>query len=390
MGNITLIRGARQLLTLHGPNGPRRGPDLGNLGIIQDGAILIADGLIREIGTTRRVENLALARQADEIDASGRVVMPGFVDSHTCLVSGPVRSSDHARAVKELSPRTLETVALAALEQAVRHGTTTLEAKSSEIKSLRVHSKLQKRSILLLSTFLLSCVPSESEPADEYLQRVCGHLLALIKRQKLATFADILPGVFTSAQSKRFLTAARQLGFGLKVQSAMQSNAIALAVELGAASVDGCVELTEEDILALAQAPVVATLLPTTSFFLGTDRYAPARSLIESGAAVALATNYNAETSLSQNMQIAIALACMKMAMTPAEAISAATINGAHALRCASTAGSLEIGKSADLLILGIPDYREIAYYFGVNLVELVMKAGQVLVERSEVQWPAN
>ncbi len=176
MRNVTLVRGARQLLTLRGPSGPRRGSDLRNLGLIQDGALLIVDGLIREVGPSRRLENLALAREAEEIDASGCVVMPGFVDSHTHLVAGQARMSDYemrlagasheaiaqagggalalARSIQELSLRSLETLATRALEEAVRHGTTTLEAKSGfglteagEIKILRVHSALQKQPV---------------------------------------------------------------------------------------------------------------------------------------------------------------------------------------------------------------------------------------------------
>lgn len=400
MRKVTLVRGARQLLTLHGPNGPRRGTDLNNLGIIEDGAVLIADGLIREIGPTRRVENLALAREAEEIDASGRVVMPGFVDSHTRLVSGPLRISQQTSPVQELSARILETVAVRALEQAVRHGTTTVEAKSGlgaaesrELKILRIHSKIQRRAPLV-STFLVNSTVPDAEDRDVYLERVCEYVLPLIKRRKLAQFVDIRcePGAFTPVQSKSFLASARALGFGLKLQSGVQpsSSSISVAVELAATSVDGVIEPKEQDISALAQSRVVATLLPGSVFFAGTHRYAPARALIEKGAAVALATSYNPETIPSQNMQMTIALACMRMGMTPAEAISAATINGAHAVRRASTTGSLEIGKSADLLILGVPDYQEVPYHFGVNVVELVMQAGVVLVERSEVKWPVH
>lgn len=391
MQNITLVRGARQLLTLHGPPGPRRGPDLGNLGIIEDGAVLIADGVIREIGPTRRVENLALARQAHEIDVSGRVAMPGFVDSQAHLVSGAIRVSGQSRGIEDLSARTLQTGARRALEEAVRHGTTTIEVKSGvahtragEMKLLRIQSRLKKSPVGVVSTSLVRCEGAQ----------IPASLLPAIKRRKLADFVELHcePGAFSGEQCRQYLASAQMLGFGVKVEagSKSSSSAIRIAIELEGASVDGLAEASEEEILRLAQSEVVATLLPGSPFFAATERYPPARALIEAGVAVALATNYNAATSPSQSMQVAIALACVKMGMTAAEAITAATINAAHAVRRASTVGSLEIGKSADLLILSVPDYREIPYYFGVNLVELVMKSGVLLTRRSEVKWPVR
>jgi imidazolonepropionase len=424
MRKVTLVRGARQLLTLRGPEGPRRGAELRNLGLIQDGAVLVVDGLVHEVGPSRRLENLALARGAEEIDASGRVVMPGFVDSHMHLVGGPARMLDYemqmagatdeqiaqagggalalARVIQESSPRVLGARALRTVEEAVRHGTTTLEAKSGfglteagEVKILRVHAALQRQPVSVVSTFQCTRVSPDYEGRpEEYLERVCTRLLPVLKRRKLAEFAGIgcEEGSFTREQACRYLVAARQLGFGLKVHMGTCSSpgAVALAVQAGAASVDHVVDASEQDARLLAQSQTIATLLPGPVFFLGTQGDAPARLLIDNGAAVALATHYNSETSPSQNMQMMIALACRALQMTPAEAIVAATFNAAHALRRAETLGSLETGKSADLLILRVPDYRELPYHFGVNLVDLVMKSGTVLVERPEVQWPAR
>jgi imidazolonepropionase len=342
----TLIRGARQLLTLRGPSGPRRGADLRKLSIIQDGAVLVADGLIAEVGPSRRVENLALARGAEEIDASGCVVLPGFVDSHIRVVRG---------ATPELSPRALKTLALRVVDEAVRCGTTAMEAKSGDLKTLRLHAALRELPLTVVTTFLAA-----------------ERLLPMVRRHKLADFAEI------GCKDDAILACARQLGWGLKV-----SAGIPLATELGAASVN-VTEATERDAMLLSQSRTIATLSPGVVFQRETDRNPPARMLIDKGTAVALATGVH-----PVNMQTTIALACRAMNMTPAEAIAASTINGAHALRRAESLGSIEAGKSADLAILGVPDYRELPFHLGVNLVKLVMIRGAVRVERSEVKWTA-
>ncbi len=398
MPKAILIRGARQLLTLRGPSGPRRGADLRNLAIIPDGAVLIVDGRIHDVGPSRRLENLAVARQAALIDASGHVVMPGFVDSYTHIASGPTRIRDASatpnlvRSIQELSPRTLQAQALHAVEEALRHGTTTLESRSgfgvaeaNEIKILRVHAALQKRSVPLISTF--------SADAPQDMEWLCSHLLPLIHRRKLAQFASIHccdENGFNPDQARRYLLAAHQLKFGLQLSTGARSSTapIALAVELGIASIGHLLNATPTDAARLAQSPTVATLLPGPVFHLGSTAYPPARMLIDAGVAVALGSGYHPETSPSQSMQMMIALACGHMGMTPAEAVAAATVNAAHALRMGSSIGSLESGKCADLLILDVPDYREIPYHFGMNLVHTVIKNGSVVVERSEVKWP--
>jgi imidazolonepropionase len=402
-----LIRGARQLLTLQGPV-PRRGSDMEKLRVIPDGAVLIRDGLIDRVGPSRSVEAFIEARNAEEISAIGRVVLPGFVDCHTHPVAGPVRTLESGlepppetywKTIQQTSQRTLETQSLRLLEDFVRHGTTTIEAKSGfgmtergELKILRVQAALKRRTSMLASTFTATrWRPSESS-TDEYIEWVCSHLLPMIKRRRLAEFADIHceRDLFSVNQVRRYLSVARQLGFIPKIHAGRAENigAIPEAIRLGAASIDHAVFVSEQDVHYLAESDTIATLLPGPVFFTGTGRYAPARTLIDGGAAVALASNYNPHTSPSHSMQMMIALACRKMGMTVAEAISAATINGAYALRRADRCGSLEKGKVADLMILGISDYREIPYHFGVNLVDMTLRRGQVAYRRSEVRWP--
>ncbi len=430
MPKVILVRGARQLLTLRGPSGPRRGADLRSLGIIQDGALLVSDGLIREVGPSRRIENLALARRAEEIDASGCVVMPGFVDCHTHLAAGPARLMDYeqrlagaggqpvqpegraialARTIQELSFRAVERSALRGLEDAVRHGTTALETRSGlglseagEMKTLRVQSALQKgcAPVPVVSTILCArAAPGFEGREDEYLGWTRSHLLPLVKRRKLAEYAAIRCGEdgcgedgFSAEQALGYLEAARQLKFRLRVEARRGSDsaAIHLATEMGASSVDNVTYAGEQDLARLAQSACIATLLPGAEFHLGTRCYVPARRLIDQGVAVAIASGYHPVTCPSLNMQMIAALACAGMNMTPAEAIAAGTINAAHALGLAARIGSLESGKSADLLVLSVSDYREIPYRFGVNLVDLVMVRGEILVRRSEVRWPAE
>lgn len=422
MTKTVLVRGARQLLTLRGPSGPRRGYAMNDLGLIQDGAVLVRDGLIMSVGPSRRVENLAEARSAVAIDASGRVVMPGFVDSHTHLVCGPSRLTDYemrlagatyqeiagagggifssVRAVRASSTRRLELQARRLLRGFLRHGTTTVEAKSgygldetTELRILRAVAALDHDPLDVIPTYLGAHVvpPEFAGRPNDYIAWICSRVMPLVRKRRLARFVDVFcdPAGFTLEQARHCLTRARDLGFLLKVHADQFSHtgAAHMAVALQAASADHLEYADPVDITTLATSQTVATLLPGSVFHLGLDRYAPARALIEAGAAVALATDFNPGTSPTCNMQMILSLACTRMRMTPAEAISAATINGAHALRCADRVGSIEVAKQADLVFLDVPDYREIPYHFGVNLVSLVIKRGEVLYQQAEVRW---
>ncbi len=407
-----LVRGARQLLTLRGPTGPRRGAGLSDLGLIHDGAVLIQDGVVLEAGPSRRVENLSAARDAQEINAAGRVVMPGFVDSHTHLVCGPSWLDEYEariagaasdflhlpdlqatfRSIQSSPARRLESQAFATVAAMVRHGTTTLEAKtgfgpniSGELKILRVLARLNRRPLDITAT-LLANFWGDPAGAPKHLEWIRSQLLPKVRRRKLARFADISfdAELFSLPASRAFLESAGRMGFLLKVHvgKSPQAAAVQLAVEVGAVSADHLENAGDEDLALLSRSATIATLLPGWAHYCGRP-YAPARDLIARGVPIALATDFNPHTSPTCSMQMVISLACSQMRMTPAEAITAATINGAHALRRADEVGSLESGKDADLLLLNASDYREIPYHFGVNQVHMTIKRGAVLYRES-------
>lgn len=395
-----LLRGARQLLTLRGPAGPRRGTALEELGIVEDGAILMRDGRIVDVGQGRRVENLADARNAREIDVTGQVVLPGFVDCHTHLTWGPARAASAcAQALRTTPSRTLERQVRERLAMFVRHGTTTLEAQSGghdetgDLKSLRVLGKLR----LPLDIEPTYCGAHSPPPgfegrSHEYLAWTAAEMLPLVRRRCLATAVDIWcgRGGFSPGDARCFLLAARVAGFTLRVHAEQFSRdgGACLAAEVGAATASSLQFAERDDIAPLSQSSTMAVLTPGATFHLGLERYPPARVLVDRGAAVALATDSSPVTSPTCSMPMVLSLACAHMRMTPAEAVSAATINGAHALGCADRVGSIEEGKYADFAVFDVPDHREIPYTFGVNLVSMTIKKGVVLYRRGDVPWP--
>jgi imidazolonepropionase len=414
-----LVRGARQLLTLRGPARPRRGSELRELGLIPDGAVLIQDGVVQQAGPSRRVENLLDARDAEEINATGRVVMPGFVDSHTHLVSGPTWLEEYEarlagagppflsmtdlkatfRSIQMSPVKTLESQSWTAISAMVRHGTTSLEAKTGfgvnatgEMKILRVLARLN-RNPLDISATCLAAYWGEPPGAPPYLKWMESQLLPKVRHRKLAQFADIQfdEQMFSLERAREYLQSASRRGFLLKVHagSVAAAGIVRLAVECGAVSADHLECAGAEEAELLGHSSTMATLAPGAAFYLGTG-FAPARELIAAGVAVALASDFNPHTSPTCNMQMALSLACSHLHMTPAEAIVAATINGAHAIRRGAEVGSLEVGKNADVIILNASDYRDIPYHFGWNQVYLTMKRGVIIYKEGAVARAAE
>ncbi|MEX2264513.1 MAG: amidohydrolase family protein [Bryobacteraceae bacterium] len=400
MGDTILVRGARQLLTLRGAQGPRRGTALREIGIIPDGALLIRDGVITDVGPGRRIESLAAARTAREINADGRVVMPGFVDSRARLAFGHFEpdgensGQSDLNAIRTLSARRLAWRARGLLRTFLRHGTTTLEARTGyaqdaavEMKSLRVLAALREDPLDIVATYLPATgTPSESGgDADGYVEWMCSSLMPRLRKQKLARFVGVCAEESepSQRQAHRCFSAARELGFPLKVHA----GGVRLALEFDAVSMDYTSQTTASQSVMLARSATIACLLPGLTIPDGIPP--PARELIDAGAAVALATGFHPCSNATCSMPMMISLACMKMGMTPAEAITASTINGAWATRSSERVGSLEYGKQADVIVLDVRDYREIPHHFGVNPVVLAIKRGKVVYD-AEGNWNGN
>jgi imidazolonepropionase len=412
-----LIHSSSQLLTLAG--GPQRGHSLGTLGTIENGAVVIRDERIVAVGTT--AELWASYPHEPRLDANGCVLMPGFVDPHTHVIWAGDRANEFemkmsgakyldilaagggiistVRATRTASIETLIAQTRPRLLRMFRNGTTTAEAKTgyglqtaTELRLLKALLALDDESPLdLVMTFLgaHAIAPEYKDDPQGYTDLVCGTMLPILK-EWWETHAPRLPHPFVDVfcenkafdlkQSEQILKKARELGFPLKIHADEFDNlgGASLAVELGAASADHLVKTSDADIIALGKSDTVAVALPCTPFGLAEKEYTPARKLIEADAILALATDCNPGTSWNESMQIAIALACRYMGMTPAQTIAAATINSAHAIRRSNTIGSIEVGKQADMLILSVPDYRHLGYRYGTNLVKQVIKRGQV------------
>ena len=414
-----VVHSSEELLTLASPAGPKRGPAMRELSIVERGAVALQGDRIVLVGNTEDV--LAKAGNAAKtIDASGKVVLPGFVDPHTHVIFAGDRASEFELRLQGASymeimaagggiMNTVRATRAASLDEIVRqsrerldtmlaHGTTTAEAKTgygldteNELKMLEAMRLLdESHPVDLIPTFLgAHAIPAEYEGrTDEYIRVVVEEMMPALEAQGYLghdppPFCDVFceDGAFSVEQSRRILQKARELGMGLKIHTDefKALGGTALAVELGATSADHLACTPDEEIRLLADSETVGVLLPGTPFGLAEDHYAAARKMIDAGVAVALATDLNPGTCYCESMPFIMALACRHMGMTPAEAIVASTINAAHAVGLGHEVGSLEVGKKADLLILDSPDYRHLSYRFGGNLVQTVIKAGHVV-----------
>jgi len=400
---------AAELVTLAGPQRPRIGNELSGLGIIRDGGLLIRDGKIDIVGASDEIEEAA--RDAEIIDLGGRLVLPGFVDAHTHLVFAGNRLDDFERRARGESYEqiakagggiwsTVEKTRAASeadlFAQATKHaewfvkcGTTTAEAKSGygltlddELKILCVMQRLNQETPLeVVPTFLgAHAVPRDSS-AGEYVDLVINEMLPRVAKEKLAEFCDVFceRGYFDVEQSRKILTAAKKLGLKLRghVDQLTNSGGAKLMAELGAATADHLEKTDEQGIAALKTANVQPVLLPGSVYALGSTSYPRAREMIEAGLAVVLATDFNPGSAPTPSMPMVLSLACTQMKMSPAEAITASTINAAYSLNRGDAIGTLEAGKAANVAVFDCEDYREVAYWFGFRQMHAVYVRGK-------------
>jgi len=417
-----LIVNAEELLTLANSHGnPRAGKEMRELGIVRDGAVAIREGRIVAAGKTRDVTRTFRAGYV--ISAQGKVVLPGFVDPHTHLVFAGSREDEFQlrvegasymeilgsgggilKTVKETRRARVEKLVelgLEKLDAMLTHGTTTVEAKSGygldtadELKILQATKRLnQLHSVNVVATLMgANAVPPEYRGnTSEYVDLVVGEMIPKVAEKGLAEFCDVFceRGVFNLEQTKRILMKGKTHGLKPKVHADEMSTlgGAEIAADVGAVSAEHLLFSSVEGIKALIEKGVIAVLLPAAAFSLMMGKYADARLMIDSGVPVALGTGFDAGCWV-ENQQLVIAMACHLMRMTPAEAITAATLNAAHAVNRANEVGSLEVGKRADVLVLNAPDHRFLGYRFGVNLVDKVIKNGRLVVDREKRDDP--
>jgi imidazolonepropionase len=399
------------------------GAEMRDLGIIEDGAALARDGVIVAVGASSEVEPLA-DDGALRVDAGNSVVTPGFVDAHTHPVFAGTREDEYemraagisyqeiarrgggilstVRKTRAASEQELFEMALPRVRLMLEHGTTTIEAKSGygltvedESKILRVIRRLNEETPLeLVPTFLGAHeIPDEyrgglgqANSREAYIRLVIEEMLPRVAGEGLAEYSDIFceSHVFTVDESRLMMERAKRLGLNIRLHADQLTlcGAGRLAAELGAATADHLEWIDDEGIDMLRRAGVVAVLLPGAVFNLGLSRYAPARRMIESRLAVVVATDFNPGSSPTPSMQMVMSISCAQMRMTPAEALTAATINPAYSLSRGERAGSIEAGKQADMVLFDCADYRQIPYFFGINHAAVVIKSGRVIIDR--------
>lgn len=411
--NLALID-IQQLVTVSsGGKRVKKGKDMSDLGIIENAAVLVENDRITWVG---RMEDLSMSslKETEVLDCMDRVVMPGFVDSHTHLLFAGSR--DHEFAMRSNGAtyqqiaeggggilNTVQQVRLAAKKDLkknarkwiagmLRHGTTSVEVKSgyglemdSEVRMMEAINELRKEEVMsIYGTFLGAHAypPEFLDRKGEYIAEITERMIPYVGSRKLAAFCDVFceRGYFEMHDAKKVLEAGKSHGMIPKIhaEELSDSGGALLAAEIGAVSADHLEHISESGIQALAAKEVVATLLPGVSFFLN-HRYAPARRLIDAGVPVAIASDFNPGSCMSFDMPMMMTIACTQMRMNPEEAITASTLNGAAALGCSNEIGSIEVGKKADMVILNIPKYRYVPYHFAELHVEKVVKDGVIL-----------
>lgn len=412
-----LVENAAQLLTLVAVDHELEAGE--KLGIIPNGTVAIRSGRIVWVGPADRASrNVSLVSGGKELDASDKVVTPGLIDSHTHLLFAGTREKEFELRIRgatyqEIAAKgggiksTVEKTRRASKEELIAIGqknlnsmlslgTTTVEAKTGyglstkdEIKMLEALQGLaMEHPIEIVPTFLGAheIPPEYAGKKEDYVRLIIEEMIPAVAQKKLASFCDVFceKGVFSLEESRRILEAAKRYGMlpKLHADELTPLGGAELAADLGAVSADHLLFISEKGMEAMAEKTVVATLLPGTAFFLFMGRYAPARQMISKGVTVALATDFNPGSCMTESLPLITTIACTQMRMTPAEALLGVTINAAKALRKDKEIGSLEPGKQADLLLLDVPDYRHLSYHFGVNHVEKVIKKGRMVWER--------
>jgi imidazolonepropionase len=414
-----IIENAAQILTLSAGKSAVKAEE--KLAILTNGSIALAKGRIVWVGPWQQIsQQVDLSSNPHRIEASGKVVLPGFIDSHTHLVfagtrekefelrlqgatyqeiaakGGGIRST--VQKTRQASKEELLEIGKRHLDQMLSLGTTTVEAKSGyglstqdEIKMLEVLRDLDRaHPVSVVPTFMGAheIPPEYADKKDDYVRLVIEEMIPAVAEKKLAVFCDVFceQGVFSPEESRRILEAGKRYGLEAKIHADELTSlgGAELAAELGAASADHLLFISDKGMERMAEKGVVATLLPGTAFFLFLGRYAPARKMIEKGVTVALASDFNPGSCMTQSLPLITTIACTQMRMTPAEAILGITLHAATALKKEREIGSLEAGKQADLVILDIPDYRHLSYHFGTNHVWKVVKEGKVVFENLE------
>jgi imidazolonepropionase len=390
----------------------KKGKAMSDIGIIEDGAVAVLNGRIIHVGTTNDVLSCINEEEYTVIDAKGKALLPGFVDSHTHFVFGGYREEEFSwrlrgdsymsimergggivntmKVTRESNYDDLYESGQARLAEMMKMGVTTIEGKSgygldleTELAQLRVMKELNKEHpVDVVSTFLgAHAIPPEYKGwGDDYIDDIIETVLPVVAKKELAGFCDVFceKGVFSVEQSERLLRAAQAFGMKPKLHAdeIVTSGGAELAVKLHATSADHLLQVSDEGIRRLAGSNTIATLLPLTAFSLH-EPYARGREMIDAGCAVALATDLNPGSCFSCSIPMLIALACIYMKLTPEEAVTALTINGAAAVGRADTIGSIDVGKKADMILLRYPSYKFLPYHIGMNIVETTIKNGK-------------